>query len=276
MIKAITILIYLILLIPLTGHTQNTGSQPTTDYSKMALIAQGEFTMGSFHSLKELDPVSIFQADRHHLGPEDPAHDVFLNSFYIDIFEVTNKDYKEYMKEKAISKAPRFFNNEDFNQPLQPVVGITWNEAQKYCDWKGKRLPTEAEWEKASRGKRSVKFPWGNQTPDKTKLNFNNLVGKTTNVGSYEKGKSDYGVHDLSGNVSEWVKDWHDPEYYLFSPKENPQGPEKGKYKIIRGGNWRNGPEDVRLTYRNATVPKVRNKTVGFRCAVNAPTETKK
>ncbi len=271
--KVIKILIYLILLIPVAVHSQNSDSQPTTDYSNMALISEGVFTMGSFHSLKELDPVSIFQADRHHLGPEDPAHDVFLNGYYIDIFEVTNKDYKVYMESTAISKAPRFFDNADFNQPLQPVVGITWKEAHKYCNWKGKRLPTEAEWEKASRGKRSIKYPWGNEAPDKTKLNFNNLVGKTKPVGSYEKGKSDYGVYDLSGNVSEWVQDWHDPEYYLFSPKKNPQGPKKGKYKIIRGGNWRNGAEDVRLTYRNATVSKVRNQTVGFRCAVNAKTE---
>jgi len=93
---------------------------------------------------------------------------------------------------------------------------------------------------------------------------------KTLPVGSYEKGKSDYGIYDLSGNASEWVHDWHFPEYYLFSPKENPQGPEKGQYKIIRGGNWRNTAEYVDLTYRNATTPRMRNTGVGFRCVQNA------
>ena len=92
-------------------------------------------------------------------------------------------------------------------------------------------------------------------------------VKKTTVVGSFEKGKSDYGLYDLSGNVSEWVKDWHSPEYYLFSPKGNPPGPEKGQYKVIRGGSWRNTPDDVDLVYRNATTPKNRSLAIGFRCA---------
>ena len=150
------------------------------------------------------------------------------------------------------------------------MVGVSWKEAVAYCKWSGKRLPTEAEWEKAGRGKRPINYPWGDSLPDSEKLNYNEEKMKTTPVGSYEKGKSDYGVYDLSGNVSEWVHDWHYPEYYLFSPKENPQGPEKGQYKIIRGGNWRNKGNDVDLTYRNATTPNMRNDTVGFRCAKNA------
>ena len=245
-------------------------------YAGMVLIPQGTFEMGSRLSLSELDPVSIFQADRHMLGPEDPAHEVILDAFYIDLYEITNTDYKKYIEATGSKNIPRYWDDNAFNHPQQPVVGITWKEARAYCQWKNKRLPTEAEWEKAARGKRPVRFPWGNAPPDKNLANFDNHVGKTAPVGSYPKGKSDYGTFDMSGNVSEWVNDWHYPEYYLFSPKENPPGPKKGVYKIIRGGNWQNNLEDIRLTYRNATVPKARSKTVGFRCAANAPQLAKK
>ena len=247
-----------------------------SSYSGMVLIQQGAFEMGSQKSLRELDPVSIFQADRHMLGPEDPAHEVILDAYYIDLYEVTNADYKKYLETTGSKTIPRYWDDSTLNQPNQPVVGTTWKEARAFCQWKNKRLPTEAQWEKAARGKRPVKYPWGDEEPDKTRLNFNNHTGKTTPVGSYPTGKSDYGVFDLSGNVAEWVKDWHFPEYYLFSPKENPPGPDKGHYKIIRGGNWKNNAEDVRLTYRNATVPKARSKTVGFRCAADAPQPSKK
>ena len=233
------------------------------------LIPAGKFEMGSHKSLMELNPVEIFHSDRHMLGPEDPAHEVILDAFYIDVYEVTNEEYGKYIEATGAAK-PSFWENADFNHPKQPVVGVTWKGAQKYCQWKNMRLPTEAEWEKAARGKRPVKFPWGDEPPNETRLNYDNLMNKTTEVGSYPSGKSDYGVHDMSGNVSEWVQDWHDPEYYLFSPKENPPGPKKGSYKIIRGGNWRSNADDVSLTYRNATVPKIKNTTVGFRCVKSA------
>ena len=245
-------------------------------YAGMALIPEGAFEMGSRRSLRELDPVSIFQADRHMLGPEDPAHEVILDAFYIDIHEVTNAEYKSYIEATGLKSVPRYWDDATFNHPDQPVVGTPWKEAQAFCHWENKHLPTEAQWEKAARGKRPVKYPWGNEAPDKTRLNFNNQVGKTTAVGHYPEGKSDYGVFDMSGNAAEWVQDWHYPEYYLFSPKKNPPGPEKGVYKIIRGGNWMNNAEDVRLTYRNATVPKARSKTVGFRCVADAPRPAKK
>ncbi|CAI2718712.1 formylglycine-generating enzyme family protein [Nitrospina watsonii] len=235
----------------------------------MALIPEGEFVMGSMRSLLELDPTALFQHDRHMLGPEDPAHDVYLKAYYIDVYEVTNAQYAEFMKATHPKKEPRYWNDAKFNQPKQPVVGVTWKDAQAYCHWRNKRLPTEAEWEKAAKGKRPVKYPWGNTAPTVEQANFDNTVGKTTPVGSYEAGKSDFGVYDLSGNVAEWVQDWHQPEYYLFSPKENPPGPERGMYKVIRGGHWHNNSEDVRLSYRNATVPTLRQDSVGFRCAAD-------
>ena len=232
----------------------------------MVLIKKGSFQMGSKKSMLELKPHDLFNTDRHTLGPENPAHEVYLNSFYIDIHEVTNDAYAKFIQVTEVKK-PKGWNNPDFNKPQQPVVGISWKEAVKFCNWKNKRLPTEAEWEKAARGKLMVKYPWGNTPPDSSKLNYNAEINKTTAVGSYEKGKSAYGLYDLSGNASEWVNDWHFPEYYLFSPKKNPQGPEKGQYKVIRGGNWRNNAKDVDLVYRNATTPKNRSLGIGFRCA---------
>lgn len=231
----------------------------------MVLIPAGKFQMGSKRSMLELKPHDLFNTDRHTLGPENPAHEVHLDAFYVDIFEVTNEKYKNYV-EATGAKAPIGWIKPDFSNDQQPVVGVSWKEAVSYCKWSGKRLPTEAEWEKAGRGKRAVRFPWGDTPPDSEKLNYNEEKKKSTPVGSYEKGKSDYGVYDLSGNVSEWVHDWHFPEYYLFSPKENPQGPEKGQYKIIRGGNWRNDADNVDLVYRNASVPRQRKDTIGFRC----------
>jgi len=267
-----------ILFLALTSGALGTSQNKAlpSSYDGMVLISEGAFEMGSRKSLRELDPVSIFQADRHMLGPEDPAHEVILDAYYVDIYEVSNAEYKKYLEATGSKTLPHYWDDSNFNQPNQPVVGITWKEARAFCQWKGKRLPTEAEWEKAARGKRPVKYPWGNEKPDKTRVNFNDHVGKTTPVGSYPTGKSDYGVFDLSGNVAEWVRDWHFPEYYLFSPKENPPGPDKGHYKIIRGGNWKNNAEDVNLTYRNATVPKARSKTVGFRCAANTRQSIKK
>ncbi|MFP6637417.1 MAG: formylglycine-generating enzyme family protein [Nitrospinaceae bacterium] len=237
-----------------------------SSFEGMALIPAGKSQMGSQQSLFELKPHDLFNTDRHSLGPENPAHEVYLDAFYIDVYEVTNKQYKIYVDTTG-AKKPKGWRKTDFSGAQQPVVGISWKEAVNYCKSNGKRLPTEAQWEKAGRGKRPIKYPWGNSPPDSEKLNYNNEKKKTMPVGSYEKGKSDYGIYDLSGNVSEWLYDWHYPEYYLYSPKENPQGPDVGHYKVIRGGNWRNNANDVDLIYRNATAPNVRNYTVGFRCA---------
>ena len=243
------------------------AAPPTsTPPNGMVLIPRGIYPMGSHKSLVELNPVDLFNTDRHVLGPENPAHNVDINTYYIDTHEVTHGDYMEFVKTTNKNK-PRFWNDLNFNGHNQPIVGISWKEAQSYCKSKGSRLPTEAEWEKASRGKRSINYPWGDEMPDSTKLNFNKELNKTAPVGSYEAGKSDYGVYDLSGNVAEWTYDWHLAEFYIFSSKTNPVGPQKSQYKVIRGGSWRNSFEDVSMTYRNATVPSTRSNTLGFRCA---------
>lgn len=240
----------------------------------MALVPGGDYEMGSKKSLLEVqsDPLDILNPDRHRLGPEDPAHIVFIDPFYIDIHEVANADYKTYLEATNYEK-PEFWDNPDFNDPRQPVVGVNWKDAFNYCAWKNKRLPSEAEWEKASRGKRPINYPWGDEPPDGKKLNYNEEVNKPLPVGSFETGKSDYGVYDLAGNVAEWTNDYHWALYYLFSSKTNPKGPKSGPYKIVRGGHWRSAASDVRMTYRNASAPTVKKETIGFRCAKSAKTE---
>jgi formylglycine-generating enzyme required for sulfatase activity len=266
--KFLSILL-LAMTIPFHSLAQSQETAKDKGPENMVLIPGGTYEMGSRRSLLELNPADLMNTDRHALGPENPAHEVQMDGFYIGIYEVTNEEYAEFTKQTGAPSA-RFAADSDFNGPRQPVVGVSWKQAQKYCQWKDQRLPTEAEWEMASRGKRRVRFPWGNEPPNSSRLNYNEELNKTAPVGSYEKGKSDYGIYDLAGNVSEWTADWHLPEYYLFSPKSNPEGPEKGHYKVIRGGNWRNVAQDVTMTYRNATVPKMQNTTVGFRCAKDA------
>ncbi len=259
------VFVFFLLITLMTSQAYADSSQVTVAPEGMVLIPEGPFEMGSRRSLRELNPTEIFQADRHMLGPEDPAHEVYTAAYYIDKNETTNAAYKKFIA-STHTRSPNFLEDEKFNHPDQPIVGVNWKEARGYCRWAGKRLPTEAEWEKAGRGQAPTLFPWGNVPPDSTRANFNEEQGKTTKVGSYEPGKSAYGVYDLSGNVAEWVSDWHYPEYYLFSPKKNPRGPDKGTYKVIRGGNWRNNGPDVRLTYRNATTPSIRSNSIGFRC----------
>ena len=251
------------------------ASAPNESHDNMVLIPGGEYEMGSKKSLMEvqMDPMDILNPDRHMLGPEDPAHIVDIDPFYIDIYEISNADYKKYMEATGYEK-PEFWDNPEFNDPRQPVVGVNWRDAVNYCVWKNKRLPTEAEWEKASRGKRPVTYPWGDDPPSGKTANFNEEHKKSLPIGSFEAGKSDYGVYNLSGNVAEWVNDYHYALYYLFSSKKNPKGAKSGPYKVVRGGHWKSNAEDIRLTYRNASAPSVKKETLGFRCAGDVKTNS--
>jgi formylglycine-generating enzyme required for sulfatase activity len=228
----------------------------------MVLIPAGPFIMG-IDGIKE---------------EQRPSHKVYIDTFYIDRYEVTNAQYYEFLNYiKETNDHSKCRNNEPtnkdhtpsnweedyYNHPEYPVVRVDWFDACAYAAWAGKRLPTEAEWEKAARGTDGRKWPWGNEW-DPEKCN----TGDPEPIGSYEEGKSPYGCYDVAGSAAEWCADWGDTSYYSRSPKRNPKGPEKGNKKIIRGGSrFANVGIQLRCTGRKTMVPILGNIGVGFRCA---------
>jgi sulfatase modifying factor 1 len=227
----------------------------------MLLIPAGEFIMGKD---VEGDP----EADH------SPAHRVRIDAFYLDKNEVTNAQYLEYCEQTG-ARLPEFWGMEVFRSgpdfPDHPVVGISAREAQKYAEWAGKRLPTEAEWEYAARGGLSgADYPHG-ELLEETDANYwswpelQSTGDRLMPAGSYAA--NGYGLHDMAGNVAEWVADFYDADYYEQSPFENPAGPERGEFQVIRGGGWHTGPGCVRVWFRNGLPANWRDFNVGFRCA---------
>jgi formylglycine-generating enzyme len=243
------------------------------DGAPMVLIPEGPFPMGVPHG------------DRDGGRDEYPRHDVFVNNFYIDKFELTNGRYLEFVKatNHRIPQNPKnatrnLWQGDTITESLadRPVVNVDWADANAYCQWAGKRLPTEAEWEKAAKGTADRRFPWGNVEPTNKHLNFNQQwIGEKTlmPVGSYELGKSPFGVYDMAGNVWEWVNDWYDAKYYEKSPAKNPPGPETGTKRVLRGSGWQNETPTVRIFTRVDSDPTIRNESTGFRCAMDARTK---
>jgi|GEM_PF-3047543 len=249
------------------------------DDTPMVLIPAGEFQMGDVFSEGGTD--------------ERPIHTVYVDAFYIDTHEVTNAQYRRFVQATG-HRAPEGFGyvngewvgfkpwlDENFNGDDQPVVCVSWVDARAYCEWAGKRLPTEAEWEKAARGGLvGRKFPWGNEAPDGTQCNFadgnaDDGYQYTSSVGSFAP--NGYGLYDMAGNVWEWCSDWYDPAYYSKSPRENPAGPSSGTSRVLRGGSWNLNSYYMRVSFRFPGVPEHSHGVaehscnfVGFRCAQGA------
>ncbi|UCH98628.1 MAG: formylglycine-generating enzyme family protein [Candidatus Aminicenantes bacterium] len=229
----------------------------------MVFIPGGKFVMG-----KELPPAKEGEKEKY---VNNPAHNVELDSFYIDKYEVTNYQYFLFCQATG-KKLPVFWGMNEFHCgldfPNHPVVGVSYIEAQAYAKWRGMRLPTEAEWEYAARGGLSgKKYPNGDELDDKL-ANYGQHRRGTTAVGSYPA--NGFGLYDMAGNVREWVLDYYQTNYYLSSPGKNPQGPDIGRFRVIRGGSWFSGPGCVTVYRRNALAPNWVDFAVGFRCAKDA------
>jgi len=227
------------------------------------------FAAGSNAGVSEMVrvPAGEFRMGREGRDPDEgPTHKVYLDEYLIDKYEVSNAEYAKCVRAGKCVPNQKYGG---FTNPAQPVVGVDWEQADKYCKWAGKQLPTEAQWEKAAKGTDGRTYPWG-ENIDCSKANYRDCkTGKTKPVGSYPSGISPYGAMDMAGNVWEWTADWYHSKYYEKSPDHNPTGPESGKYRVLRGGGWGSYPTDLRTTYRYRTVPTVRSNLFGFRCVKN-------
>lgn len=263
----------------------------------MVYVPAGPFLMGVDKKVNvKTEEMSKLQQLRYAVSreafhDEGPARNVILDPFYIDQYEVSNKQFGEFIKATG-HPAPAYWDDHKRNKPEQPVSGVNWNDANAYCSWANKRLPTEAEWEKTARGPEGYKYPWGNEL-DSSKANFGRKSEFTANVDAYPEGKSGYGAFNMAGNVFEWVQDWYDPNYYK-NTKEivNPIGPKEGawlsgtgtyvdriavgKKRVIRGGSWYAPAESVTNTHRFWNDPMNNSYGVGlgFRCARSAENES--
>jgi formylglycine-generating enzyme required for sulfatase activity len=224
----------------------------------MIYIPPGEFLMGTDDK--------AFQKSR-------PQRKVYLDGYWIDQTEVSNAMYARCATAGAC-RAPIHSEqvNLAYTSPAHandPVVYIRWEDAQNYCRWAGRRLPTEAEWEKAARGTDGRDYPWGNTPPTANYLNFDDNIGAPVPVDRYPSGASPYGVLNMAGNVREWVADWYSASYYRYAPLRNPTGPTSGEYKVLRGGSYLDGWREVLIVNRFYHVPYSPGENRGFRCAAS-------
>jgi formylglycine-generating enzyme required for sulfatase activity len=223
------------------------------DGARALLVPAGTFTMGD--------------------DEEAPLREVFVSAFYIDEHEVTVGRYARFIEATGAVALPDGWQSERDSDPgTLPVVGIDWHDADAYCRWAGRRLPTDAEWEKAARGPDGRPYPWGDAAPAPRHAHFGRpfeadaYEAGLAPVGSYPDGRSPYGVHDLAGNASEWVADWH-TDSYVRGDVPDPTGPAEGTAKVIRGGGWYDPPERLKASRRMFAEPRHFSDDIGFRCA---------
>ena len=236
-------------------------SPPSNTPDGMVYVPAGKFVMGQ---------------DWGRWTDNQPSRKVYLSAYFIDKYEVSVGAYKAYLKEKK-KPVPFPLRDHDLGGDKQPVFKVTWKDASDYCDYYGKRLPTEAEWEKSARGWDRRYFPWGNELPFENgeyRANYDPTMKDgyqyTADVDSFKNGVSPYGAYNMAGNISEWTADWYDPEYYKAGDNKDPRGPAEGEKKVVRGGGYHVSYKNLLLTTRVGANPDTKNNFFGFRCAKSA------
>lgn len=281
-LRSVSVVILLALLLISPGVASQAGSAinlplvlrgvPPIVPTGMVLIPAGTFQMGCDSA----------NSAEYCFSDEQPLHTVYMDAYYIDTYEVTNVQYKACVDAGVCQRDPWEYIPVG-GKPNHPISEVTWYEARAYCTWVGKRLPTEAEWEKAARGPNDTRmYPWGNEPPTCALANFRGgdtldrfcvegpgLTIRVSEVGSYPSGASPYGVMDMAGNLWEWVNDWYQKDFYGVSPTANPQGPMSGSYKVVRGGSWDFETIHLRVAKRDYGHANIGSSgSRGFRCAV--------
>ncbi len=262
----------------LIPHLQGIAQHATP--SPMVSIPAGWFLMGT-------NPVvdNPYGLETQYDNTEFPQRKVWTDGYGIDRYEVTLGEFLNFHithKRQVSMELQRLvwhlisvhFVPDEVLAPW-PALYVTWQEAVDFCHAEGKRLPSEAEWEKAARGTNGLLFPWGQDPPNSDVAVFGSYhvheIPLVAAVNSHEEGQSPYGLYHVAGNVAEWIQDWYGFDYYAISPLRNPPGPKDGRYKAVRGGSWKSQPQMLRNPTRSGAYPNARKATIGFRCAKSAP-----
>lgn len=228
----------------------------------MVFVPGGEYRRGRSHALPD-DGLKWFPAL---LKDDRPVRTIRVDAFYVDAREVTNAEYASFVKATG-HRTPVHWRAGRLapEQEKLPAVNVSWDDAAAYAKWAGKRLPTEAEWERACRGlAEGQKYPWGEREPAESDARFDVLDGPCE-VGKFAPNY--LGLYDMAGNAWEWCSDWYDRDYYGRAPEENPQGPASGLYRVLRGGSWADIAKYLTCANRSWARPAERSPNIGFRCA---------
>jgi formylglycine-generating enzyme required for sulfatase activity len=245
----------------------------------MLTVGEGLFLMGTVRTSHE-----PFSFDLQYDDTEQPQRRVWIDQYDIDRDEVSLGEYLLWLRQqerhppeevkKLIDHVMTIHAMQPETLTRWPALYVTWPEASDYCRARDKRLPTEAEWEKAARGDSGKLFPWGQKPPTSALAMFGQYhvheIPIVASVDSGEEGRSPYGLHHMAGNAAEWVEDWFGIDYYATMPDRNPHGPATGRYKVVRGGSWKSTPTLLRTATRGGASPDRRASTIGFRCARSA------
>ena len=256
------------------AHIEGIASYATS--SPMLTIPESWFLMGT--NREEGDRHTF---EKHYDNTEFPKRRIWLNEYQMDQYEVSLGEFLHFLEttDRNVSSQLRnliwhlisvHFIPDQALAPW-PALYVTWAEARAFCLNQGKRLPSEAEWEKAARGTAGKIFPWGEYAPSEKIAVFGSYhvheIPLVATVDSFPEGKSDWGIYHLSGNIAEWTNDWLGSDYYPIMPEKNPPGPKSGRYKVVRGGSWKSLPVMLRAATRGGAVPQERSANIGFRCA---------